>query len=395
MRLSYFGLIVIGVGMMACGDARDKVSAGTPPDAGPDASPDAGRNTLPDAGPDASLDAGPDAPTCTKTMCGDACVDLMTSVGNCGSCGHVCGCGSTSCTTGMCDAHVLAAGQGAPVVLALHDDKLYWGNDVDRTVSTVPIAGGAASVLYPDRTEVRGFAFDATRVYFSRFVFNIVESAALDGSGSGNFTNQQEAGAAGVATDATNAYWATYTTGNIRTRVLGPPNAAPSTTLATNQAHADGVAVDAASIYWTTNLVSGAVLKMPKVGGAPVPLATAQANPHSIAVDAGYVYWTNQGDGTPNTGSVNRVPLSGGTVTTYADHQPSPYAIAIDTQYVYWTDDVSGSVMRAPLQGGAPISVAVHEASPMGLVVSSTCLYFADYADGKAGTGSIRSHDLQ
>jgi hypothetical protein len=119
-----------------------------------------------------------DALECTaaQTLCGDTCADLMTDVSNCGACGHACGCGSTSCTAGICDAHVLAPSQGGPLVLALHDDQLYWGNDADRTVSTMPVTGGTASVLYPGRTQVRGIAFDPARIYFTRFVFNIVES---------------------------------------------------------------------------------------------------------------------------------------------------------------------------------------------------------------------------
>lgn len=365
-------------------------------DAGHAASFDAGHDASSDAGRDAALDAGRDGAACTQTqtMCGDACVDLMADVENCGSCGHACGCGSTSCTAGVCDAHALASGQGAPVVLALHAGTLYWGNDIDQNVSTVPLTGGPVKVLYPGRTVVGGIAFDATRIYFSRAVFNIVESGSLDGTSSGNFTNAQEAGAAGVATDGTYAYWATAGSGNIRRALLGPP-VSPGTTLTSGQAGADGVAVDAASIYWTTKTSSGTIMKMPKSGGVPVVLASNQANPHSIAVDANYVYWTNRGDGTANSGSVNRVPTGGGAVTTYADLQPSPHTIAIDANYVYWTDSVAGSVMRVPLAGGSPVPVVANEAAPMGLVVTSTCLYFADNADGKAGTGSIRSHDLQ
>src|SRR2546430_7659241 len=78
----------------------------------------------------------PDAPaaiecTATQTMCDGACIDVMIDINHCGRCGHVCGCGSTSCSAGICDAHVLAPNQGAPMVLALHADKLYWGTDVD------------------------------------------------------------------------------------------------------------------------------------------------------------------------------------------------------------------------------------------------------------------------
>jgi hypothetical protein len=295
----------------------------------------------------------------------------------------------------VCDSHALATGQGAPVVLALHADRLYWGNDVDRTLSTVDLVGGAASVLYPGRTAIRGFAFDATRVYFSRAVFNIMESGALDGSNSGNFTNLQESGANGVTADDTTVYWVTGNTGNVRSHPFGGPNSGAGTTLTTGQAAADAIAVDATSVYWTTNIAAGgSILKLPKAGGTPVPLATAQPGAHGLTVDATYVYWTNAGSGTANTGSVRRVPIGGGTVETLADNQPGPYLIALDATYVYWTDVTAGTVMRAPLAGGAPTAVAIHEQAPAGLVVTPTCLYFTDYADGTAGTGSVRSHDL-
>jgi hypothetical protein len=334
------------------------------------------------------------------TMCGGACVDLTTSVANCGSCGHVCGCGSTSCTDGVCDAHVLAPSQGAPVAIALHAGTLYWGNDADRTVSTVPIAGGSPSVLYPGRTAVRGFAFDDTRVYFTRNVFNIVEAGLLDGSSSGNFTNQQEPGATGIASNASAAYWTNGGSGAIRTRSLGAPAASGGTTLISGQLHPDGIALDATALYWANHDASnGEIVKMPIAGGPSTPVASGRANPHSVVVASGYVYWTEQGDGTPNTGSVQRAPVDSdgdaGAITTFADHQPMPSAIAVDASNVYWTDSVAGRIMRAPLSGGAALPVGINEATPMGLVVTPTCLYFADFADGNVGTGSIRSHDLQ
>lgn len=368
--------LTAAIGMMACGDH--------------------GNARLPDAA--VEIDAL--VCTATQTSCGGSCTDVMNDVNNCGACGHVCGCGSTSCTKGICDAHVLAANQGAPVVLALHGDQLYWGNDVDRTVSTVGVAGGAASVLYPSRTAVRGFAFDATRLYFTRTVFNIVESGALAGGSSGNFTNQREPGAAGIATDDTAAYWVTDDGGNtglIRTKALGPPSVAPGTTLLAGLTHPDGLALDATSIYWTNRYpAAGTVMKLPKGGGVPVTLADQLANPHSIAVAGGFVYWTNQGDGTSNTGSVQRISVDGGaaTITTFADHQPLPSTVAVDASHVYWTDPVAATVMRAPLAGGPAVPVVVGESGPFGLAISSSCLYFGDFAGGNAGTGSIRSHDL-
>lgn len=354
------------------------------------------------AAPDAAVDTGGLVCAATQTLCGDTCRDLSTDVNSCGACGHVCGCGSTSCTAGVCDAHEIASNQDGPVELALQDGNLYWGNDGGAkgpsvaNISTAPVSGCTARVLFPNRTAVRGFAFDATQIYFSRFVFNIVESCVLGGSCSGNFTNAQESGAAGIATDATTVYWATYNTGFLRTSPLG--DRGTGSTLVMGETRPDGVALDATSLYWTTNTpTGGTVRKVAKTGGTPATLADTQANPHRIAVAGGFVYWTDQGDGTANTGSVHRVPVDGGAITTYADHQPSPYAIAVDDRYVYWTDQGTGqsdgAVMRAPLAGGAPMAVVVHEANPTGLAISSSCLYFTDNGDAQH-PGSVRSHDL-
>jgi sugar lactone lactonase YvrE len=362
------------------------------------------------ATPDAPLDPGdaataPDAsPVCSPPMemCGATCTNLSTDASNCGACGHVCGCGSTSCTDGVCDSHVMAGQQGAPVTLALNNGALYWGTDVDLSLETMPVTGTTATALYKGRTAIRGFAFDATRVYFTRTNFNIVESGLLSGASSGNFSNAQEIGATGIATDGTTVFWTTNGSGNLRSAPVGALSTA--TTLLANLSHPDAIALDAANIYFTTNNTAnqqppGTIMKLAKTatGGPATTLVTKQNGPHSLAVAGGYVYWINQGDGTPNTGSVNRIAVTGGAITTYAGQLPGPTTIAVDASYIYWTDSVAGAVMRipiAPVAGATPTPVAVRELTPIGLAVSSSCLYFTDYADGAAGNGSVRSHDL-
>ncbi|HEY0190300.1 MAG TPA: hypothetical protein VGC42_04210 [Kofleriaceae bacterium] len=347
---------------------------------------------------------GPDGASCAPplTMCGDRCTNLANDPASCGACDHACGCGSTTCTAGMCDAHVLAAQQSAPVALAFNADQLYWGNDGDSTVMTMPADGSvAARPLFTGRTAVRGFAFDAARVYFTRNVFNIVESATQAGAGAGNFTNQQENGAAGIVTDGTNVFWANGAATGVNPQAIrraanGAPVATPST-LASAQAGADAIALDATSVYWTTSdPVNGAIRKVAKLGtgNAVVQLIAKQARPHSLAVAGGFVYWANQGDGTPRTGSINRMPITGGAPTTLAQRLGQPMALAVNADAVFWTDAVDGTVSRVPLAGGAPPQVLVAgEAAPGGLALSPTCLYFADQAT--SATGSIRAHDLR
>jgi sugar lactone lactonase YvrE len=340
------------------------------------------------------VDSGIDATMCTQT-CGGGCVDVMTDAHNCGTCGHTCGCGSTSCTAGSCDAHVLAAKQGdngnAPLALGLHNDTLYWANGVDGTLSTMSVTGGSRTSLYPGRMQLRGFAFDATRIYFTNAFSDLVESGALDGTSSGSFTNHTEFRPAGIASDGQAVYWtasqnSTVGTGLIRTKPVGPPSPTDGTTIADGRVLPDGIAVDATSVYWTEDVDGGAIMKVSKAGGTPVPLAIGQGRPHGIAVADGFVYWANQGF--VNSGSVQRVPVDGGTITTFAAQQDS-YSVAVDASYVYWTSLGTNSVMRAPLAGGPAVPVVAGGlVGPLGLAISSTCLYVTDLA------GSVFSHDL-
>ena len=336
------------------------------------------------------------------TMCGSVCTNLSSDPINCGACGHACGCGSTTCTAGLCDAHVIADQQGGPVTLAYNNGNLYWGADVDMRVMTMPAdASVAAKVLFPGRTAVRGFAFDAARIYLTRVAFNIVESNTLAGVTGGNFTNAQENGATSIATDGVNVFW---TNGggsgtnpqSIRRAANGAP-VSPGTSLITGQVGADGLALDATSVYWTTNdPTNGGVHKIAKTGGAAVDLVAKQARPHSLAVAGGFVYWSNVGDGTAKSGSINRIPVTGGTTTVLASQLSSPLTIAVNADSVFWTDSLDGTVSRLPLAGGiAPQVIVAHEATPNGLALSPTCLYFTDLANGQAGAGSVRAHDLR
>jgi hypothetical protein len=317
------------------------------------------------------------------TFCGGQCIYLDRDPLNCGACGHACGCGVTSCTSGLCDPVTLASSQGGPVILALDGTTLYWGADVDRTLSRVSTSGGAATVVYPNRTQVRGIAFTALDVFFSRFVFNIIEGGPKAGGGGSNYTNTQESGAAGIGTDATNVYWATYNTGLIRSAPIGTPPQAP-TTLTTGQLNAYALVVDAQNIYWITNNATGTVMQMAKAGGTPTTLAGNQATPLGLAVDANNVYWTNAGDGT-----VNSVPIGGTTITPIATGRKYPYNVAVDGSYVYWTDLSAGTIEKAPIGGTTITTVAGNQNQPLGLALDASCIYFTSYGAGAAGAGAV------
>jgi len=358
---------------------------------------DAGTSDANASDQDANVeDSGPhdadvkDAEPCAAplVLCDGACVDPMTNVDHCGTCGHACGCGSTSCTQGRCDPKVLADKQGGPYTLLAYNDMLYWGADTDRNLSRVSTDGGDATVLYPGRTAIRGIAANPTTLFFSRTVFNIIEAGPIGGGSGGSYTNAREPGASGIAVDATRVYWANATTGGpIRTTTLAAPTS-PSTMI-DGQDHPTNLVIDADNIYWTTNVAAtGTVMRMSKTGGrtTAVALASKQASPFGLAVDATHVYWTNQGDGT-----VNKVPIGGGAPTAIATGRKFPFYLAVDANFVYWTDRDAGTVEKAPIGGGGAVTqLAVNQQLPLGLAVDASCVYFAVSGTGAVGTGSIR-----
>src|SRR5258708_4582033 len=99
-------VVAVGCVVVSCGSDHSSTGDGGIGDAGADVGPG---------------DAGCAAP---HVRCGEQCVDTATDTNNCGICGHTCGCGSTSCTAGMCDPAVLADKQGGPYVLTLSNGQL-------------------------------------------------------------------------------------------------------------------------------------------------------------------------------------------------------------------------------------------------------------------------------
>ena len=188
-------------------------------------------------------------------------------------------------------------------------DAGLWGLAVDaanvyftmgKAVVKLPLAGGSPTTLATTETPLCRMVVDATHVYWSNYrTTDFSSGAAIDGSvmkvplGGGTATviagGQDPTG--GLAVDAQSVYWTT------RTAVMRAGlDGSGATTLASGTP--SSVAVDASSIYWTVGAdrySGGAVMKMPREGGASVKIAVGQDSPWSIAVNSTSVYWTTSG----------------------------------------------------------------------------------------------------
>ena len=116
--------------------------------------------------------------------------------------------------------------------------------------------------------------------------------------------------------------------------------------LATPPGLAD-IAVDGTHVYWVANGMGGTgiVARTPKDGtGAVEILVTNQRQPSRLAVDDTAIYWTAL-DSTDNAfGALRKVGKTGGAPIPMQEHISPPIAVTVDATCVYW-GNTNGDIM--------------------------------------------------
>jgi hypothetical protein len=275
---------------------------------------------------------------------------------------------------------VLASGQFFPQDLVADATTLYWldlGNGGNGSVNKMPLTGGTVTILAPSLNNPSRIALDATSVYWTDYNGGLVNKLPIGGGTVTNLVTLGAPGAAGIALDTANVYFAW---GPVSTTSKSPGT---YTNVTVGSDSAVLLTKDATNLYWTTTIGNGSVRQMPIGGGTITTLALNQGLVDgAIAVDATSVYWTAGGDGTAMAGSVNKVPIGGGTVTPLVSKLSRPYGLALDGGNVYFANYGSGTVQKVAATGGAPITLADGGFRPFLVTVAGPNVYWSDQQAG-------------
>lgn len=150
----------------------------------------------------------------------------------------------------------------------------------------------------------------------------------------------------GFALDATDIYWSVDGGRIHRHPLASATSCSIGSTCAEVTAAAGGAvgvtALDATHVHFA--LANGSIRKIAKAGGEITTLATNQPGPVAIATDGIHVYWANTGIGTASK-SLRRTKVDGavcdGDACESIAKVNNPTAIILDDKAVYWTDAAS------------------------------------------------------
>lgn len=180
-----------------------------------------------------------------------------------------------------------------------------------------------------------------------------------------------------IVVDDTRVYWADPGNNDNKGAILSVPRCGGAvTTIAPYQTSTTTIATDGTYVYWAN--VAGftpGLMRAPVTGAGPTTMLApaSDASPYGIALDATRIYWTGPG-------VVASMLKEGGPVTTLATNQSFELvdsAIAIDDTTVYW--EVSGHIRSVPKAGGAAVDLAATGSSPRFITVRGSSLYW--YSD--------------
>lgn len=195
--------------------------------------------------------------------------------------------------------------------------------------------------------------------------------------------------------------------------------------LASGQSTPTNVALDDTHLYWTNQVPGGAIMRVPRLGGAAEIVAAKTKIPGGLAVDGSSVFWSefesggsiwrldmidvgdaskavelHTGQATSLTliaegtrvfwvtpGTVRSVLKAGGGYLQLADGQGTPAGLVAGFGLVFWTNAVAGTVVGTNLSDldAGITTLASDQSYPVGLAADISNLYWANNMAGADG----------
>lgn len=256
------------------------------------------------------------------------------------------------CPSGGCQPIQLTSGQVDPSEIVVDATTIYWIENGEGTIRSMPKGGGAVSTLLV-RDFPRALAVDGSTLYYAWESGSTTQIFSMP-KGGGASKPLVDVRAEALALDDANVYWAGRFDGRIG---KVPKTGGPATILATRQASPISIVVAAGRVCWVNAGTQGA--KDGSVVCDGTTLASGLAAPAGLAFDGTALYFSTGGGD-----AVVRMELGGTTrvlASGYASRPVTPFGktVAVDVDYIHWIavgDSESGTpppLLRAPKQGGA------------------------------------------
>jgi hypothetical protein len=332
----------------------------------------------------------------TPTVCGNACVDVMVDNNNCGSCGTACGATAT-CVAGHCGP---AATTLVPAItgcmaltLAAGGGSVYYADEGHNSISKIPSAGGAATVVSSTEMAPTWLTLSGTTLFWYNKTNKTIRMSAAGAAPANVYVSADPKGVTGFgfSADGATVYFSEGT--NINS-IPAAGGVAP--TIVGMEQHGGlpgAIAVSGTTLAYPTNLNSDVdVIKVvagtPALCGMEDPadsnkliqvnctrIARSQGEIflNSIFAIGGKAYWI---DGS-NIKSESLTPAADATFDSISMTSASAITAAAATATtIYVAED--GFIDKTPLvKDSVLIQIARGQKAPTSIAVDGTKVYWA------------------